>query len=422
LSSIGDARAAAAREESSTNPKTSGHNLIARGVLKMTSSRRILLPVVLSWLLSACSSGGGPAQSTSMGLQSVVAGLDSPVFMATPPADASRLFIVEQTGAIRIFDPATSTLRAAPFIDLSGVISRGGERGLLGLAFDPAYSANRRFYVFYTNVAGDLVVAAYLRSAADANLADPGGTVLLTIAHPAFANHNGGMLAFGPDGCLYVGTGDGGSGGDPGNNGQNTSSRLGKILRIDPASGAACTNGGDNPFAAGGGAAEVWSFGLRNPWRFSFDRQTGDLYIADVGQDTREEVDVSTGANPGRGSNFGWRLMEGFICFDPPANCNPGGLALPVIDYPHTGGACSITGGYVYRGSAAPLMRGTYFYSDFCAGFVKSFRHVNAAATDMTVWPSLAPPGGQVTSFGEDANGELYLVTQGGNLWKIVPN
>lgn len=196
---------------------------------------------------------------------------------------------------------------------------------------------------------------------------------------------------------------------------------LGKILRLDPATGGACTNSVVNPFSGGGGAAEVWSLGLRNPWRFSFDRQTGDLYIADVGQDRREDVNVATGAFPGRGVNFGWRLMEGFLCFNPSSNCNNGGLTLPVLDYPHALGAgvCSITGGYVYRGGSIPSLGGTYFYADFCAGFVRSFRLQGGQATEQASWPDLSPPGGLITSFGEDAGGELYLTTQGGGLFRI---
>jgi glucose/arabinose dehydrogenase len=247
--------------------------------------------------------------------------------------------------------------------------------------------------------------------------------VLQTISHPNFSNHNGGMLAFGPDGCLYAGTGDGGSGGDPNNNAQNPASKLGKLLRIDGDTGAPCTRGGiTNPFTGGGGAPEVWSFGLRNPWRFSFDSSNGDLYIGDVGQGAREEIDVAMGMSAGRGINFGWRLMEGFSCFDPTMNCNAGGLTLPVVDYPHTDGACSVTGGYVYRGSAMPGLRGTYFYGDFCAGFVRSFRYSNGQATEQLEWPLLRPPGNGLTSFGQDNAGELYVLNQGGGLWKVVPN
>lgn len=359
--------------------------------------------------------------ATNLALQLVTANLISSVFMTAAPSDGTRLFIVEQGGQIRIFDMTTSALLAAPFLNISGLISTGGEQGLLGMAFDPGYGANGRIYVFYTNTNGDVVIARYLR--ANANSADPNSaTILQTIPHPNFSNHNGGMLAFGPDGCLYAGVGDGGSSGDPSNNGQTTSTRLGKLLRLNPDTGSACNNVVTNPFFLAGGAPEVWSFGLRNPWRFSFDRVTNDLYIGDVGQAAREEINVSPAPNAGRGLNYGWRLMEGFLCFNPISNCNPGGLTLPVLDYPHASGACSVTGGYVYRGSAAPALQGTYFYGDFCAGFVRSFRFQNGQVTNQFEWPLLSPPGSLITSFGEDAQGELYIMTQGGGLFKFVPN
>jgi len=289
------------------------------------------------------------------------------------------------------------------------------------MAFDPQYAANRQFYIFYTNTAGNIVIARYLRNIKDPNLADSSSAVpLLTVVHPNFSNHNGGMLAFGPDGCLYAGVGDGGSGGDPNNNGQNQFSLLGKLVRLNPNTGGPCSNVIINPFLLGGGAQEVWSLGLRNPWRFSFDRQTGNLYIGDVGQDAREEINVSLAPNAGRALNYGWRLMEGILCFNPSSNCNPGGLTLPVLDYPHLGGACSVTGGFVYRGSVMPALQGTYFYADFCAGFVRSFLYQNGQPTEQTEWPLLSPPGGSVTSYGEDAAGELYVMTQGGGLFKFI--
>jgi glucose/arabinose dehydrogenase len=349
--------------------------------------------------------------------------------MTAPANDTTRLFIVQQGGLIRIFDVVRGSLLTDPFLNVSSLLSTGGERGLLGIAFDPQYDANRRFYVYYTNTAGNIVIARYLRNATDANLADSSSaTLLLTVAHPNFSNHNGGMLAFGPDGCLYAGIGDGGSdggsGGDPNNNGQSISSLLGKLLRLNPDTGGACSNGIINPFVLVGGAQQVWSLGLRNPWRFSFDRITGDLYIGDVGQDAREEIDVAVVPNAGRQANYGWRLMEGSLCFNPSSNCNSGSLTLPVLDYPHLNGACSVTGGYVYRGSVKPDLRGTYFYGDFCAGFVKSFRFQNGQPTEQTEWPLLSPPGGAVTSFGEDAAGELYVLSQGagGGLFKFIPN
>jgi glucose/arabinose dehydrogenase len=364
--------------------------------------------------------------SNDLQLQTISTSLSSPVFMTAPPGDSTRLFVVEQGGLIRIFNVTTNTLLATPFLNISGLLKtpRGEEEGLLGLVFDPQYDSNGQFYVFYTNTSGNIVIARYLREAANLNLAVPSSaTMLLTVDHPNFSNHNGGMLAFGPDGCLYAGVGDGGSGGDPSNNSQTLSSLLGKILRLNPSTGAACNNNGIiNPFILVGGAPQVWSRGLRNPWRFSFDRQTGDLYIGDVGQNEREEINVSPGpTNAGRGLNYGWRLMEGTLCFNPSSNCDSGNLTRPVLDYPHFSGACSVTGGYVYRG-AVPALRGTYFYADFCAGFVKSFRYQNGQPAEQQEWPLLSPPGSSITSFGEDAAGELYITTQDGGLFKFIPN
>jgi len=362
--------------------------------------------------------------SNDLQLQTISTSLSSPVFMTAPPGDSTRLFVVEQGGLIRIIDLTNNSLLATPFLNISSLLLTGGERGLLGMAFDSQYVTNRRFYVFYTNTTGDIVIAQYLRNAVNANLADfSPAKILLTVEHSAESNHNGGMLAFGPDGCLYAGVGDGGGGGDPSNNGQNPFSLLGKLLRLNPDTGGPCGNVIINPFLLGGGAQQVWSFGLRNPWRFSFDRQTNDLYIGDVGQNEREEINVSPGpTNAGRGLNYGWRVMEGTFCFNPFNNCDTSGLTLPLLDYPHLSGACSVTGGYVYRGSAVPAMRGTYFYADFCAGFVRSFRYQNSQPTEQTEWPLLSPTGGSITSFGEDAAGELYITTQEGGLYKFVPN
>lgn len=381
-----------------------------------------LVLVSTGWLIGCSDSGSDPGslpQSNDLRLQPISTSLISPVFMTAPPADTTRLFIVQQGGAIRIFNITSGSLLTDPFLDISLLLSTVGERGLLGMTFDPQYDTNRQFYVFYTNTAGNIVIARYLRDAVNANLADSStATLLLTVAHPTFSNHNGGMLAFGLDGCLYAGLGDGGGGGDPNNNAQSLSLPLGKILRLDPTDGSACTSGSTiNPFNS-----LIWSRGLRNPWRFSFDRQTHDLYIGDVGQGAREEINVSPAPNAGRGLNYGWRLMEGTLCFNPSNNCNTGGLTLPVLDYPHLSGACSVTGGYVYRGPTVPALQGTYFYADFCAGFVRSFRYQNNQPTEQTEWPLLSPPGGFVTSFGEDAAGELYVMTQGGGLFKFIPN
>ncbi|QPD03346.1 MAG: putative glucose/sorbosone dehydrogenase [Candidatus Nitrospira kreftii] len=392
------------------------------GLRMTTVILRTILCICFTGILAACGEEGetqdSSPTSTSLKLQTISSNLNSPVFLTAPRGDVNRLFVVEQGGTIRILDRTTGR-QLSTFLTLTGMTS-GGEQGLLGLAFDPNYNANGRFYVHYTDINGAITVSRLLVSASDANVADATSQVILvTIPHPNFANHNGGMLAFGPDGCLYAGVGDGGSSGDPNNNAQSLTSRLGKILRIDPATpGAACTSGGANPFVLTGGNQLVWSYGLRNPWRFAFD---GDnLYIADVGQATREEINVSSGPNAGRGLNYGWRLMEGSICFNPLTNCNNGGLTLPILDYPHEDGACSVTGGFVYRGSAAPAIQGTYFYADFCAGLVRSFRVNNGSAIERTEWPLLA--ASSITSFGQDGLGELYILTQGGIMSRIVPN
>lgn len=373
-------------------------------------------------LLAACGSdsptGNVAPTSTSLKLHTVASNLSSPVFLATSPGDQTHLFVVEQGGTIKVLDRAAGTVLAT-FLSLSG-ISSGGERGLLGLAFDPNYNANGRFYVHYTDANGAITIARFLRSSTNPNVADPASQVILvSIPHPTFANHNGGMLAFGPDGCLYAAVGDGGSAGDPNNNAQNLASRLGKLLRIDPTTpGTACTSGTVNPFVLSGGDQLVWSYGLRNPWRFSFDG--ADLYIGDVGQGAREEITVSQGPHAGRGLNYGWRLMEGSACFNPSTDCNNGGLTLPVLEYPHGNGACSVTGGYVYRGTAIPVIQGAYFYADFCAGFVRSFRFNNGSALDQTEWPLLTVSS--ITSFGQDGLGELYILTRNGTVSRIIPN
>lgn len=392
---------------------------------------RILALVIgtnLAWAgLGGCGLDSGEEEqpsvptSTDLTLQLVTANLSAPLFMTAPPGDFGRLFVVEQGGTIKIIDVANGTILSTPFLNISALIRSGGEEGLLGMAFDPGYGANGRFNLYYTNTNSDLVIARFQRSAGNINVADPAPAgILQTISHPTFFNHNGGMLAFGVDGCLYAGVGDGGSGGDPNNNAQSLSTKLGKLLRLDPSTGGPCTSGGINPFVLLGGLQEIWSRGLRNPWRFSFDRQTNDLYIGDVGQGAREEINVSPAPNAGRGLNYGWRLMEGLLCFNPSTNCNSGNLTLPLLDYPHAEGACSVTGGYVYRGNAIPALRGTYFYADFCAGFVRSFRFQNGQATGPLEWPLLSRSS--ITSFGEDALGELYLMTQGGSLFKIISN
>jgi glucose/arabinose dehydrogenase len=344
-------------------------------------------------------------------LRQVVTGLATPTSI-THAAD-TRLFITEQTGRIRIYD--RSILLTQPFLDLRPFISCCGERGLLSMAFHPRFRENGYFFVNYTDTRGDTVVARYTVSVDDPNRANPSSAlVLLHITQP-FANHNGGQLQFGPDGYLYIGMGDGGSQGDPSNNGQTTSALLGKLLRIDVDSASPYAIPPGNPFARGGGSPEVWAYGLRNPWRFSFDRETGDLWIADVGQNAWEEVDFQPATSIG-GENYGWRRMEGTHCYNPSSSCQQPGLVLPVAEYSHSLG-CSITGGYRYRGGAFPRMNGMYFYGDYCSGTVWGL-----TGSQSTGWQSRVVLASKqiITTFGEDVYGELYLGAQTGVIFRMV--
>ena len=347
-----------------------------------------------------------------------VASISGIVTITHPDDGSGRLFLVQQNGQIRIL--AGGRLIGKPFLSVPGLISCCGERGLLGLAFHPDYKKNGFFFIYYTNTDGNIVIARYRVSSADRNLANPQSALkILTIAHPNFSNHNGGQLQFGPDGYLYIGVGDGGSGGDPPNNAQNRQVLLGKLLRIDVNNGTPYGIPQDNPFLRMLSArGEIWAFGLRNPWRFSFDRQTGDLFIGDVGQDRYEEVDFQPRASRG-GENYGWRQMEGKHCYNPPSNCNPGGLTMPILEYPHGSNEenCSITGGYRYRGSAIASLSGAYIYGDYCSGRIFRARPVNGK---WTVAP-LADTNFNLSTFGEDAAGELYVSDLSGAVYKIVP-
>ncbi|MDX2206820.1 MAG: PQQ-dependent sugar dehydrogenase [Gemmatimonadales bacterium] len=360
-----------------------------------------------------------PPTTGAPALRLVASGLSTPILVTAPPGD-SRLFIVEKNGRIRIV--ANGVLRSEPFLDLRGRVSTGSEQGLLGLAFHPDFATTRLFHVNFTDLQGTTRVVAFRASGNDPDQADlTSEREVLAVAQP-FGNHNGGHLLYGPNGMLYIGMGDGGSGGDPQGNGQNSGTLLGSLLRfeVNPGDGS-LTVPIDNPFIGQVGARpELWSIGLRNPWRFAFDPANGDLYIGDVGQNAREEVNVATAASGGgRGLNFGWNIMEGSGCFAPASGCNTSGLTLPVLEYSHAEG-CSITGGVVYRGNAVAMLAGHYLYADFCAGWVRSFRLVGGAVQNATTWPALAPPGGGVTSFGVDAAGEAYLMTSGGSVYQVV--
>ena len=349
-------------------------------------------------------------------LKLIASGLDAPLFVTAAPGDTSREFVVEQTGRIRIV--RHDTLLAAPFLDVSALVSCCDEQGLLSVAFHPQYASNGFFYVDYTNPGGDTRVMRYHVSA-NPDSADPASASLVLGQAQPFSNHNGGLLLFGPDGDLYVGLGDGGSGGDPQGNGQNLGTWLGKILRIDVNGGSGYAVPANNPFVGVSGAKpEIWAYGLRNPWRFSFDRQTGDLWIGDVGQNLHEEVDFQP-ASSGGGQNYGWNVMEGLFCYNA-ATCSQTGLTLPVLDYTHDQG-CAIVGGYVYRGTKLPEIAGQYFYSDNCTSFIRSFALAGGQVTHRQDWTALAPASEGVTSFGEDARGEMYVTTGAGNLYRFVP-
>lgn len=363
-------------------------------------------------------------QATPISAVRIATGLTRPVFVCSPPDDASRLFIVEQDGTIRIL--SGGSVLATPFLDISSLInSAGNEQGLLSMAFHPNYASNGHFFVDYTDLSGDTVVARYSVSA-NPDIANAGSALILLSVAQDFTNHNGGQLQFGPDGYLYVGMGDGGSGNDPNERAQDLTSLLGKMLRLD-VDAVAPYIPATNPFVGISGADEIWAYGLRNPWRFSFDRQTGDMYIADVGQNTWEEVDFQPAGSVG-GENYGWDCREGAHCLtsDVGCDCNDPTLIDPILEYSHTGGACSITGGYVYRGCAMPDLAGTYFYAEYCAAWIRSFRYdaINGVTEELDRTTELTPATGAISaivSFGEDADGELYIVSLNGSVYKIVP-
>jgi glucose/arabinose dehydrogenase len=368
-------------------------------------------------LVPGCTSGPDSTEPEptpsefNLAVQEIANGLNNPVYVTSPANDA-RLFVVEQSGRIRIVQ--NGQVLPTPFLDITSRVLSGGERGLLSVAFHPQYQTNGFFYVYFTGLSGELRIERFSVSV-NANQANGASSkVILTVPHPR-SNHNGGLAMFGPDGMLYLGLGDGGGGGDPDLNGQNINSLLGKLLRIDVNNGDPYSIPSGNPFASRNDAKrEIWAFGLRNPWRFAFDRTGGNLYIADVGQDVTEEVNVV--ASTRAGVNYGWNITEGSNCYNA-STCSKQGIDLPVLEYGHNDGQCSITGGFVYRGSAMPEIAGTYFFSDYCAGWLKSFRY-NGAVTENRTW-SIGSVG-LVTSFGEDSSGEIYLTSANGRVYKLV--
>ena len=330
-------------------------------------------------------------------------GLNSPVELVHAGDD--RLFVVEQGGRIKIINN-DGTVNATPFLNISSKISIGGERGLLGLAFAPDYETSGRFYVNYTYTAGDTVIERYTVSG-NPDVANSDGTVLLTIDQP-FGNHNGGNIHFGPDGYLWISMGDGGSSGDPNNYGQNKNVLLGKMLRID-VSGDTYTSPSDNPFVGEDGADEIWAYGLRNAWKFSFDSETGDLWIADVGQNVIEEINKQSSETPGL--NYGWRCYEGNNAYNTSGCDAPETMVFPIATYNHSGGRCSITGGYVYRGTTYPNLVGKYFFADYCSGEI--------GWVDGDTLEFRTDTNDFITGFGQDMSGQLYIVGSG-KVQKIV--
>ena len=355
------------------------------------------------------------AESTNavtLGVEQVASGLDQPVHVTAPVGDP-RLFIVEQPGRIRIVEDGK--LLATPFLDIVNKVGSGGERGLLSVAFHPDYRSNGFLFVNYTNKSGDTQIERYTVSA-NRNVADPGTAKLILAIDQPYSNHNGGLNLFGPDGMLYIGMGDGGSQGDPHGNGQNANALLAKLLRINVDGGDPYSIPAANPYAKGGGRGEIWAIGVRNPWRFSFDRISGLLYIADVGGDNFEEVDIAP--IPAAGVNYGWSIMEGPSCRRS-TGCNQTGLQKPVLSYAtHQNSTCAIIGGSVYRGRKIPEIQGQYFYSDYCNSWLRSFGFANGKVTDEHDWP--VGKLGSITSFGEDSQGELYMCTSSGRVYRII--
>ncbi len=400
----------------------------------MTAVAAFARATVAAVVLGACSALPAPSTAptpptgrtgidpATIGLQTevVASGFSAPL-LATNAGDGSgRLFVVEQGG--RVWVVRDGQVRRDPFLDIRDRVSAGGERGLLGLAFHPAFPSDRRFFVDYTDPGGTTVISSFVAgSGAAADRADPGSErVLLRIAQP-YPNHNGGGLAFGPDGDLYIGLGDGGSGGDPAGNGQRLDTLLGKLLRIDvtttPPDGRPYVIPPGNPFASGGGAPEIWALGLRNPWRFSFDRLTGELWIGDVGQDRYEEIDrTPAGAAPP--VNYGWNRMEASHCFQPASGCDRTGLALPITEYGHDAG-CAVTGGYVSRGDAAGPLAGVYLFGDFCSGRIWG---LDANGPDRQEPVLLHESGRSISSFGQDELGRiLFTDLASGEVLRLVP-
>lgn len=410
-------RAAPAETPTATPPPPTATAVPAAPTSEPAAPTETAAPEATATAESTPAPASGPAPLTSVNLQPHARGLELPVHLAHAGDGSGRLFVVEKRGRIRVIEKGE--VLETPFLDITDRVgSSAYEQGLLGLAFALDYPDSGSFYVNYTDRNGDTVVERY-RVTEDPNQADPNsGQAILRLDQP-FANHNGGNLVFGPDGFLWIGTGDGGSGGDPQGNGQNGETLLGKMLRLDVSQGDPYAIPPDNPFLQDEAVRdEIWALGLRNPWRYSFDRETGDLYIADVGQNRFEEVNFTPVGTAG-GLNFGWNIMEGLRCFQPPQGCDQDGLVLPVAEYPLQGANCAVTGGFVYRGQAFPELTGHYFFGDFCSGLLWSLDRGEGGEWAMT---ELARTGMSISSFGQDEAGELYVLDMaGGTVSRLTP-
>ncbi|MDR4478354.1 MAG: PQQ-dependent sugar dehydrogenase [Nitrospira sp.] len=389
--------------------------------MRMAGSQLALVVLLMVVLIAGMASVEGQAQPLTdqggsrpgLALRPIVtAGLVQPLYLTHAGDGSGRLFVVEQGGRIRVL--VLERVQRSPFLDLSDRVLAGGERGLLGLAFHPDFARNGRLFVSYTRQPDGATVVAEYRRDSKTDQVDRQERVLMALSQP-FANHNGGMIAFGPDGALYIGRGDGGGRGDPDHRAQNPDDLLGKILRLDVDGGEPYAIPVDNPYVSGGGRPEIYAIGFRNPWRFSFDRKTGVLWVGDVGQHDWEEVDAVV-----RGGNYGWRLMEGRHCFLPKTDCDRSGLQPPVLEYGHEAGRCSITGGYVYRGQSQAALKGVYVYGDYCTGEIMGARVEGGAYSDLAEGAEvLLRSGLRISSFGEDQEGELYVVDHGGGVYRV---
>lgn len=377
----------------------------AHGLTRLVSA--LLLSLASAGPLGAVPRSPAPVPpeiATKVRLDTFLVGASQPVALVSAPGDpARRLFVVEKTGTVRA---VRNGRLGAVLLDYTKQVSRGSEQGLLGLAFHPEFAGNGKLYINYTDLGGDTRVVELRLSSPLADAVERSHRAELLFVDQPYANHNGGHLVFGPDGKLYVGLGDGGGAGDPHKHGQNPSSLLGKMLRLDV----------DHP-----GPPEILQLGLRNPWRYSFDRARGDLYLGDVGQNKYEEIDV-VGKDSLSGRNFGWNVLEGLHCFNG-FSCKAERYTAPAIEYSHKDG-CSVTGGHVYRGRAIPELDGMYFYSDFCTGLLRSFRWQDGKVRDHWDWKKALDPQGklkQVSSFAEDSDGELYVLSLEGVIFKLGP-